>query len=337
MKTSLLAESSFAIMFPKTLKQQISDMWPQVVARLEPLGINATLDANSFRMEVTTTARTWDPYAILKARELVRLVARGMGVASAAKVLEDGFDCDIINIGDFTKKVSSFNKRRQRLMGPNGATQKAIELLTGCDIFMLGNTVSVVGPYRGLGKVRKIVEETMGNKMHPVYNIKELMAKRELAKDPSMEHENWARHVPTYAKVKRPKLEKREGEEPQEQQRKKNPKKKKGPYNPFPNPPTPRKIDLEMESGAYLLSQEQKEAKEKQEKIQASNEKSKQKQKKRADSFIAPKEKKNKKKNKTGNPSTQTTIDNIKQNLGVKKTKQSSKTDDFILKKKQKT
>jgi hypothetical protein len=68
-------------------------MWPQVVARLEPLGIDAKLDTSAFRMEVTTTARTWDPYAILKARELVRLVARGMSATAAAKVLEDGFDC----------------------------------------------------------------------------------------------------------------------------------------------------------------------------------------------------------------------------------------------------
>lgn len=68
-------------------------MWTQLLARLEPLGINATLDAAAFRMEVTTTARTWDPYAILKAREFIRLIARGMGVNEAAKVLEDGFDC----------------------------------------------------------------------------------------------------------------------------------------------------------------------------------------------------------------------------------------------------
>jgi ribosomal RNA assembly protein len=35
-----------------------------------------------------------------------------------------------------------------------------------------GNTVSVMGSYKGLKQVRRIVEECMLNKMHPVYNIK---------------------------------------------------------------------------------------------------------------------------------------------------------------------
>ena len=52
---------------------------------------------------------------------------------------------DIINIVGFTEKVSSFNKRRQRLLGPNGATQKAIELLTGCNIFMLVSNICKKG------------------------------------------------------------------------------------------------------------------------------------------------------------------------------------------------
>ena len=48
---------------------------------------------------------------------------------------------------------------------------QAIELLTNCYVLVQGSTVSVMGPYKSLKEVRRIVLDCMKN-IHPIYRIK---------------------------------------------------------------------------------------------------------------------------------------------------------------------
>lgn len=118
-----------------------------------------------------TTRRTYDPAAILNARDLIKLLARSVPAPQAIKILEDGVACDVIKIRNLVGSKERFVKRRQRILGPNGSTLKALELLTETYILVHGNTVSVMGPYKGLKEIRRIVEDCMANQ-HPVYHIK---------------------------------------------------------------------------------------------------------------------------------------------------------------------
>merc|ERR1712168_1541711 len=214
---------------------------------------------------------------VVKARDMIKLLSRGVPYEQACRVLEDEVTCDIIKIRSLVRNKERFVKRRQRLIGPNGATLKALELLTECYILVQGGTVSAIGSFKGLKQVRNIIEETMKN-IHPIYNIKVLMIKRELAKDPLLKNENWDRFLPKFKN--------------KNVQRKKPKIKEKGPYTPFPPPQTESKIDKQLQSGEYFLKKDEQELKKQEEKKKKQQEASAKRKEKRAEAFVPPVEKK---------------------------------------------
>ena len=190
-------------------------------------------------------------------------------------------------------------KRRQRLIGPDGATLKALELLTECYILVQGNTVSAMGSFKGLKQVRQVVVDCMKN-VHPVYNIKRFMIMKELAKDPKLANEDWSRFLPTFKKKnvqrKKPmqtvteqeKAKKNASSATSYQDNEETQTKKKKVYTPFPPAQTPSKIDLQLDSGEYFLSERERKARKLAEKQNKSIQKSIERREERDKVFEAP-------------------------------------------------
>lgn len=273
----LAYESSFAILFPKYREKYLRECWPLVKHTLSEHGVKADLDVIEGTMCVRTTKKAYDPYIILKARDLIKLLARSVPYEQAIRILDDNVGCDIIKINSLVRKRDRFVKRRQRLIGSKGSTLKAIEILTNCYVLVQGNTVAALGPYKGLQQVRRIVVDTMNN-VHPVYSLQALMIKRELAKNPDMKNENWDQFIPKYSSKN---ISKR-----------KQPKKKKikKEYTPFPPPQPESKVDKLLASGAYFQKESEQKAKKLAEKEAKRAENQKKRLAEREKAFIPPNE-----------------------------------------------
>jgi ribosomal RNA assembly protein len=113
--------------------------------------------------------------------------------------------------------------------------------------------------------------------IHPIYHIKTLMIRRELAKDPALAQENWDRFLPSFKKknVARHK--------PQQVREKKA-------YTPFPPPQQPSKVDLQLESGEYFVNEQQRKVKRRQEKAAEAAGKARERAAQREREFEAPQE-----------------------------------------------
>lgn len=237
-----LETSSFEVMFPKHREKYIRETEEYIKKALAQKKLLATVDYHELVLKVETTQHTRDPYSIMQGRDLLKLLSRGVPLDRALKIFEDEISYDIIPINTFTRNKEIFIKRRERLLGPKGNTIKSLELLTGCYILPYGNTVSAIGEYKRLKEVRTVVAKCMEN-IHPIYEIKKLMIKRELEKDPALQTENWERYLPQYKKSK------------QKKSKKKMIKKELEKENDFPVQEE-RKQDKEILTGEYFKKKE---------------------------------------------------------------------------------
>lgn len=200
--------STFVDMFPRAREQYLIDNWENIRKILYPHKIAATLDLVNGSMTVETTPKTWDPFIIIKAHHMIRLLARYVPVEAAARVLRDDTTSTIVDLDLLVPKgalrESRYLKRRQRLVGPHNRTLQVMEVLTECYIGVAGRTLAAIGSFRGVNEVTKIVKAVVADNQHPYYELKRLLVKRELLASESADVQaaDWQPYLPQYRKVR---------------------------------------------------------------------------------------------------------------------------------------
>ncbi|KAA0720802.1 KRR1 small subunit processome component -like protein KRR-R motif-containing protein 1 [Triplophysa tibetana] len=109
----LLEESSFATLFPKYREVYLKECWPLVQKALGDVFINATLDLIEGSMTVHTTKKTFDPYSILRARDLIKLLARSVPFEQALELLTN---CYVMVQGNTVSALGPHSGLKETLM-----------------------------------------------------------------------------------------------------------------------------------------------------------------------------------------------------------------------------
>jgi hypothetical protein len=63
---------------PTRAERYLQEVWPAVTRALKEHGVGCELNLVEGSMTVRTTVKTWDPYIIIKARDLIKLLSRSV-------------------------------------------------------------------------------------------------------------------------------------------------------------------------------------------------------------------------------------------------------------------
>lgn len=127
-----------------------------------------------------------DPTLIWKARDIIKAIARGFNEKKAMKLVDSNFMLRIITL-DFDKKSKKINRVRGRLIGENGKARKIMEDISGVDISVFGNTVSLIGEIEDLNVTEEAIKMIINGARHSTaYRHLEKFKQEKKVKPPQM-------------------------------------------------------------------------------------------------------------------------------------------------------
>lgn len=142
---------------------------------------NTKLEIDSEDGSVVIDDTNSDPILAMKCRDIVQAIGRGFSPKNAFKLFDEDTFLEVIDLKDFYgKREKKVQVARARVIGTDGKVRRTIEELTGSNVSVYGNTISLIGNFDEIELAKKSVEMLLkGSKHSTVYKFLEVKNREE--------------------------------------------------------------------------------------------------------------------------------------------------------------
>ncbi len=132
----------------------------------EKTGVHIYIDSKEGEISIDESEAE-DPMGGIKAFNIVRAIGRGFSPERAMRLLDDDVYLEVIDIREFSgKRKNSVRRVRGRLIGTKGKTRRLIEELSGAEVSVYGNTVSIIGDFLEMDIARNAITMLLSGSEH---------------------------------------------------------------------------------------------------------------------------------------------------------------------------
>jgi len=132
----------------------------------EETGVQISVDSKAGEVSIDES-KAEDPSMALRTLDIVKAIGRGFSEERALRLFDPEVFFRSVDIRDFAgKNRKRIAQIKGRLIGTKGKTRRIIEELTGVDMCVYGNTVSLVGDMVRMSIAEKAVEMVLEGSEH---------------------------------------------------------------------------------------------------------------------------------------------------------------------------
>jgi len=100
------------------------------------------------------------------AKDIVQAIARGFNPGIAMQLLNDEFSFELIKLDDFANSEKEMMRKKGRVIGKEGKSQRVVGDLTQTHICVYGKTIGIIGTYDGVHLAKEAVFRLLNGARH---------------------------------------------------------------------------------------------------------------------------------------------------------------------------